>query len=127
MNHYDICLNNDVVGYATIERTGLYATFDCKCTFPTEDVYRILVKYEDGRLDLGVCVPEGLSFVVRKQIPVKLLGAGEPKFSVIDTHKSDGNFVPISEDSSFLYLSQLTKCKFYKQYDQVGILLCDQD
>lgn len=112
MKKYEVLYNNNIVGYANIQICGLFAEIACRCTFKTEGLYRIKLSYNDTELDLGICVPIGDSFTVHKKIPCKCLGTGEPVFSVINTQEQQMNYVTITGDTSFPYLSKIMSCKF---------------
>ena len=127
MKQYDIHFEGNVVGNATIEIHGLFAEFHCVCRFPVEDVYRITVKYDDAQLDLGVCVPRGDCFTVKKQIPVKQLGTGIPSFIAVNSYRSGERFIPLCEDAPFLNLPQLLQCRFAVKGNVAGIILPNQD
>ena len=70
---FEILCNGDQIGYANVTREGLYFKIECKCKFTSNEIYRIYVSDSITEIMLGVCVPEGDTYVLKTRIPIKKL------------------------------------------------------
>ena len=121
---FDITLGGRSVGQAAVFREGLYLYFDCRCRLSGETVCRIRVRRGEKEADLGIPVPEGRDFVLRKKLPAKKLGDGVPEFWVTPKKvKLPENWVPVRAEEPFAYLSRLEDAYLEVRDGQVGISL----
>jgi len=105
---YPIWNKEQKIGVACLSESGLYAEIVCTFRFPENKFLRICMQYADRCIDLGLCVREGEEFVVRKKIPVKQLGAGEPVFRITEnSFASDRGKYPISDGIPFAEINKL--------------------
>lgn len=122
--NYDIYQGEHKVGIAEVTAEGLYYGFVCSCTLSGETMCRITVSCGGHTHSLGVPVPEGDAFVLRTRMPAKRLGQGVPQFRVIPKHTQvGGQFVPISPEEPFRYLSRLENAVIQLRDGKPGILL----
>ena len=82
MKKYPVLMGSTTVGWVTEVRSGLYARFECRCSFDDGLVHRLELYTGGKQIDLGVFIPEEGSFVVRKRIPIKELPQENPEFWV---------------------------------------------
>ena len=119
---FDITLGGRSVGQAAVFQKGLYLYFDCRCRLSGETVCRIRVRCGEKEADLGIPVPEGRDFVLRKKLPAKKLGDGVPEFWVAPKKvKLPENWVPVRAEEPFAYLSRLEDAYLEVRDGQVGI------
>ena len=121
---YVITQFGEAVGQATVRRQGLYWQFSCRCDLSGETVCRIRVRCGEKEVDLGIPVPEGRDFVLRKKLPAKKLGDGVPEFWVAPKKvKLPENWVPVRAEEPFAYLSRLEDAYLEVRDGQVGVSL----
>ena len=119
---FDITLGGRPVGQAAVFREGLYLYFDCRCRLSGETVCRIRVRRGEKEADLGIPVPEGRDFVLRKKLPAKKLGDGVPEFWVAPKKVTlPENWVPVRAEEPFAYLSRLEDAYLEVRDGQIGI------
>lgn len=117
--YLDILLNQEKVGSATVIRRGLYWCFDCWCALPGLCFLEVCSKH--GRERLGIPVPEGGRFHLKKQIPVSRLGDGAMTIAAV--RKGSGRFVPVDPEKPFTALSELSQGTYQQRDGQPGVLI----
>ncbi len=106
--NYEIYMGNTQMGTANVTRQGLYYSFLCRCALSGDVVCRVTVTCGGQTHNLGIPVPEDGAFVLRTRLPVKQFADGALRFLVQPNHKPvAGQFVPISPEEPFSYLSRL--------------------
>ena len=121
---YDVMLGTQPIGKAQVQQEGLYYKISCRCRLSGEVVYKVEVSSQTQTESLGVLVPESGAFVLSTRIPVKKLGQGELKFRAVPRHmQTGGQFVPISPEEPFAYLSRLENAYMQVRNGQTGIVL----
>lgn len=123
MQEYQILMGNDVVGTACIETLGLYTHIICRCHFPRNNIYRIRAKYGSNEIDLGVCIPNGDSYVVKGKVATKRLNSSIPSFFAYTQVKHNSLFVSLNPEIKFEYFANLTEATFHVQEGKRGIIL----
>ena len=110
------------MGQAAVFQKGLYLYFDCRCRLSGETVCRIRVRCGEKEEDLGIPVPEGRDFVLRKRLPAKRLGSGVPEFWVAPQKVAlPENWVPVRAEEPFAYLSRLQDAYLEVRDGQMGV------
>ena len=71
------------VGKATVEQQGLYYKISCRCHLTGKGMHRLAVFCNEKQEDLGTLVPMDGAFGLEKRIPVKRLGDGQDRKSVV--------------------------------------------
>lgn len=122
----DILLNDHRVGYAELNRKGLYYEIHCVCEPPENIPYKILVQCGKQKVDLGICVPYDNGFGLRTRVPVKRLGDGEMTFHLVKK-KQDSVFVPIVQDHTFPHMDKLCDSRLVTENHQVGICITAEE
>ena len=115
----DILLNEEKVGSAQVWRRGLYWCFECRCQLP--GVCVLEVQTPQGRERLGIPVPEGGAFCLRKQIPVSRLGEG--RMTIVAVPKGKGRFIPVHPDEPFQELHLLAGAVYQVRDGQAGLIV----
>ena len=125
---YQILMGDKGIGAVTVTRQGLYYNFDCRCDLSGDVICRVMVICGGEMHNLGIPVPEGGTFVLRTKLPTKQLGEGEMQFQVRPNHKKvEGQFVPISPEEPFSYLSRLQDAFLEFREGVPGVVIPDQE
>lgn len=124
---YPVTRNGKNIGQVQIVRKGLYYHFCCQCSYDETSVCRLMMRCGDHTQKLGVMVPEGKLFVLKKQIPVKNIPKEKPEFFLLSEieKQETGIFVPISSDEPFEYLSVLENAVFENRDGIIGAWIPD--
>ena len=67
---FPVFFGGQTVGEVRVSKTGLYYRFDCSCTPPDSNIYRITLSCNDVEVNLGICVPSGENLGLTKRLPV---------------------------------------------------------
>ena len=122
--NYPIYHGTQQVGQANITRRGLYYQFDCRLWLSGEVVFRLQVCCGDIVESLGIPVPEGSAFVLRKMLPANRFGREKPIFRILPKHELlEETFIPLRPEEPFAYLSRLQNAYLQRRGDQLGIVL----
>ncbi len=123
-SEYLIYLGSSPVGKAEVHRKGLYYHISCECCLQGEVMHNVWLTCGEKETNLGLCIPEGNSFILRKSIPIKTVGDGQMEFRVRPRHKSVAEkFVPIRADEPFAYLESLNSAILEKRGEIQGIVI----
>lgn len=106
MERYDIDLKQETVGYATVERQGLYYRVACQCKLPAGTRYHAVAKGHNGQEDLGLMIPVRGIFQCFKSVAVKKLGEGKLSF-YLESAVPETKFIPLREDLQLECLQKL--------------------
>lgn len=117
---YAIYRKDEVIGKATVELQGLYYKITCKCNENSKARIRLGVSCGDRQADLGIFVPENGALMIRTTLPVKRLGEGALRFSVLE-EQGPSAWTPLKADEEFLYLSRLEQGRFEMRQGMPGI------
>ena len=109
---YPIWNQNEIIGTAHTFRCGLYMEIQCTCQYPEGGFFRVHMKYPDKTIDLGLWVKVGQNYSVRRKIPIKSLGAGDPIFSIVSniTYTQEPKY-PICTGLPFEHIDKIRKGK----------------
>lgn len=117
-------LGDKVVGKAKVSREGLYYRIRCRCALSGDMLCRILVRCGKQEESLGILVPEGREFGLETRIPVKKVGEGPLTFSAAPRHRDlEGQFIPLSPEEPFRYITRLKDAYLVKQKGKVGVVI----
>ena len=120
---YPIWYKEQKIGVANLSECGLYVEVVCSCRFPEKSFSRICMQYADKSIDLGLWVLEGKEFVVRKKIPAKQLGEGEPVFRLTETaFASDKGKLQILRGMPFVEIHKLRHGKLLIQSGKIYLV-----
>ena len=109
---YDLLLEKKKVGTASVERCGLYIEIVCQCQFQEEGIYKILLTGTSSSINLGTSVLSEDGFVLKRKIPLKKVGDGEYRFSVITPQGYNTNSgIPVCANTAFNSISKLRNAR----------------
>ena len=117
---FDITFHGVIVGNANVEKNGLYYQFQCRCKLDDDAIYRI--KVSDGIHDrmLGVCIPDGMDFILKKKVPLKLFSGNSFIFTV---YKSEKCLIPVKSGVVFPHIDKLEAARLQIVNGQAYILI----
>ena len=125
---YEVLLGGQRIGRAIVDRQGLYYAIACRCRLSGEVVYKVTVSCGEKSESLGILVPEGGAFVLTTRIPIKRLGEGELQFRAVPRHmEMQGQFIPVTPEEPFAYLSRLENAFMEIRSGRAGIVLPAMD
>ena len=106
---YPILQNGTETGQVQVIRQGLYYHFSCCCKYQGDAICRLMIHCAESEFSLGIMVPEGDLFSLKKNIPIKQLPSGVPEFYIGSREVSAqaGVFAEISPEEPFEYLAKL--------------------
>lgn len=105
---YRVSCDGSVVGRVRLEADGLYTRIFCSCTPPPGPIYRLWMQGKTGRLSLGIPVPEGGQFVLRRTIPKRALEIADPVFMLLPPE----HFVPVEEGKPISHFELIGRSRF---------------
>ena len=105
--NYPVMHNNKPVGEVFVNRVGLYYRFDCQCTPPDENIYRIVMCCNSAEFNLGICVPSGENFVLTKQLAARKIKDSEWAFYLRPQNAEPSQIITVSEQMPFPMLDKL--------------------
>jgi len=123
MQSYDIFWKNRKVGYAYIYSEGLYSQIDCTCSFETPGIYRIVVRGDHNNHRLGVCVPFGNNYVLKKKVPSKHLNSNNFCFEVQCDTVSEDQKILITHSICEIPISMLQKMRLKREEGNVYLVI----
>lgn len=119
---YGIWLGKEQVGKAFVERKGLYYEFFCRCHISSEVICRVSLSCGSSHENLGILMPCAEEYTLKKKIPVKQLGVGEPRFWITPKQTQMNEvLVDVYPEEPFRYLSKLQNAYLQKQRGQPRI------
>lgn len=121
MNEYEILMDNNVVGEATVWQQGLYTHFRCACDIKSDAFIHIIASYDDKDVDLGICIVENDRFTRETKIPTKHLGSGKPRFIATNDNKCVDEFIPLSQNDNLLMLNKIKTARFTVKNGVAGL------
>lgn len=116
----EIILNGEQIGYAKVEIEGLYYKILCICTFPDQNVYRVVVGDGESVLKLGICVPDDDKFILSTKVPVKYLKGKKMRFWV---ESNTSSCIPVSANKPFAQLDKLETARLQISNGQASIII----
>ena len=123
---YEIRRGTERVGWATVEKQGLYYRICCRCSIGGEGMRRIVMTCGKIREDLGICVPVNGEFGMETKIPCKRFGKETPEFSLLPKYPGvQGKFVPVYPDEPFAYMTRLKGAFLEVRDGQPGIVITE--
>ena len=118
---YDIFLENKKVGTAFVEKEGLYYCFNCKCSLPPNNIFKINISDGNNITKLGICIPNDDKFILNKRVPIKYLSGDSYIFSVESVYKDT---ILLVNSACFDYLDKLETARLKIINKQAFIVIC---
>ena len=120
---YDVFLNGQTVGKATLHKDGLYIRYSCLCSLPKGEIYRIVAENEKDSLNLGICVPNGDLWISTGRFSEKQMKIDGIKLIVQPCSMMKGKFTPIIDGGEFDFIEQLENAQLTFRTGKVGIII----
>ena len=121
---YSVMWHGKPVGYATVEKEGLYYKLKCFCQPEQKRYYRIKVNDCCTEIDLGICVPSGAGFTLTTRVPVRKLNKDQLKFVLVDHCAINApQIIPIINDSPFPWLDRLISARFQYRNGKAAVVI----
>lgn len=121
-NVYPVSMLGKPVGTVTVTLQGLYYYIQCSCSIASDSVCRLMVKNHTATHKIGILIPEGNEFQLKKSIPAKNLSISNPEFFISAGSKDDNRiFIPIRDDEPIEDLYQLCDCALGYQNGVIGV------
>ena len=119
---YPICLGNEEVGQAYVERQGLYYHFRCRCQVQSGIICKVTVSCSGEHMNLGTLMPSGKGYVLTKNIPVSQFRSGIPAFWILPKRpQTQEVYVDIYPEEPFRYISKLENAYLDRRRGRTGI------
>jgi len=125
LSYYDIYLGQDIIGKARVKAEGMFFRFECQCRIPSESIHYAIVQCGEKEFNLGVCIPEGNSYLAYKRIPIKEFKNEELRFFVQEKKEKNTVRVSVNPQKPFAYLQHLDHAKLDFSDENPQILLDD--
>lgn len=119
---YQVLQLGKVVGSVQVETKGLYRFFSCKCKPKVPGKYHLYAKIGEWEYNLGLCVPEEGSFVLRRSIPIKEIPHGDFQFLLIKP-VGHSEYMQVVSHQPFSWLMALKAARLVNQNGQLFIVL----
>lgn len=123
---YGVFFEGENVGTITVIRSGLYYALTSQCRVPETKMLHLIMEIENCTHDLGLLIPVDGTMRIKKQIPIKRIGAGEPFFYLRERNASADLFVCVREDEAFPHLHRLKDSVFSVRNGEPGLILNPQ-
>lgn len=124
---YDIFMDGEAVGTASLEKEGLYWKIRCCCDLSGDVAYQVTLKAGE-KIDLGILVRESNGFCLTKRIAMKRIGDILPSFTVKPrVTKTQESFQPIISDEPFAYIENIKDSHLEERDGELGIMLAEED
>ena len=124
---YDVYLGSEVIGTAELLREGMTVCIRCKCRISGEVPYRVMMTLIGQTIDLGLLTAKDGCFSLSYRLPARILEGASPEFRAVPRSvQLNGNFVPISADEPFSYLSRMGNAYLQRRNGVLGVVLSDQ-
>lgn len=112
------------VGEGHISRSGLYHRFECRFRCDKNHKYYLYICFGDEKINLGICIPDGDDFVLKKNLASKTFTDDEMSFLLLD--QSNSSFCKIFEKKPFPHIAHLEHGVFEVRNNMPGIRFRNQ-
>lgn len=120
---YDVMYNSRVVGYAQMEKEGLYCRIFTSCQVEKPGIYKLQVKNGHEILKTLTCIPGNQGYTVETRIPAKQLENGEVHFVLMDKNQISQLQATVNPEEEFPYMAQLEQAVLVSATDQPVIAI----
>lgn len=121
-NNYVVWFGSNPVGRVQVFCQGLYYRILCRCELSGDVMCRLEVSSGENRQNLGIVVPMGSGFGLDTKLPIKRVGQGTLAFQLIAQNENEKRqFIPISPEEPFAYLSRVKSAYLVKRNGAAGI------
>ena len=120
--NYEVWFGNRVTGSVRVQRQGLYYRFCCRCTLSGDVICRLRVQCGNADEDLGILVPMGDTFGTDTVLPVKRLGDGTLKFTLVPKNAAVSLLIaPVYPEEPFAYIERLKDAFLVRKGNRLNI------
>lgn len=118
---YAVTIHGEKSGSVSLTRRGLFYEVICHCKATRDQMLNLMVKTKTTEENLGVLIPVLNGLELRKQIPIKRIGEGEPLFYLQVRQDKVNDFMPVNALHSFPWLHRLDECVFSIRNGEIGV------
>lgn len=113
MTVFDVFLDGKKAGIAQFQVEGLYLKIQSSCSQIPQKLYRLWMIAGKKRVDLGIGIYNGNSFLWNKKIPLKEIESVELRFELnVNEQIQNKTFHPVSSDLAFPLFSAVQNSYF---------------
>ena len=122
MKQYPIMYSGQQIGYAELEKQGMFFIIHCFCNVKNNMNNRIYITDGKNKIDLGLCVPveKGVGLTVRMRSDQ--INTNSINFILQEMNKN-GKLFPVKEGTPFDLIDQLHKGRFVRANNETYILI----
>lgn len=121
---YSVFLAGSPVGQAIVTQEGMFWRVRCHCKASADVPFTLQAAWGEEILDLGLLANSGEELTVTARINKKKVPQGKPVFRILVKHRNTvEQFLPISPEEPFAYLSKLKDAYLIYKGNQPGIAL----
>lgn len=120
---YDVMYASKVVGYAQMEKEGLYCRINACCQMENPGIYKLQVQNGQKIVKTLTCIPGKQGYTVGTRIPAKQLENGEVHFVLMEKNQISQVQVPVNPEQEFPYMAQLEQAVLVSAADQPVIAI----
>lgn len=126
MKAYHAIFEDKVVGEVTVEKEGLYYTFQCCVSLKQGGMYRLILETEKGETDLGILMPCEAGYAVRRKLSVKQVCGSSFHFRITERNSVLAeSCIPVSEDQPFPFVDKLQNARLQHFENEIKIVIAD--
>jgi len=104
---YDVMYSSKVVGYAQMEKEGLYCRITACCQMEKPGIYKLQVKNGNKIVKTLTCIPGKQGYTAETRIPAKQLENGEVHFVLMEKNQISQLRATVNPEEEFPYMTQL--------------------
>ena len=104
---YDVMYSSKAVGYAQMEKEGLYCCIFASCQMEKPGIYKLQVKNGNKIVKTLTCIPGKQGYTAETRIPAKQLENGEVHFVLMEKNQISQLQATVNPEEEFPYMTQL--------------------
>ena len=123
---FHIMRDDQSIGRAEVEKTGLYYRIVCSCRLDRDHIYKIIARGDMGSENLGICVPRNGGFGLTVRIPVKRLGTDNLSFAAVIKQTCSENAYSLDTSKPFHGIERLINGRYAVVNNIPSVMIKDQ-
>lgn len=120
---YDVMYASQVVGYAQMEKEGLYYRILASCEMKDTGIYKLQIQNGHETVKTLTCIPGKKGYTAETRIPVKQLENVQIQFSLMEKNQISQLLAPVDPEQEFPYMGQLEQAVLVSSADQPMIAI----
>lgn len=120
---YDVMYASKVVGYAQMEKEGLYCRITACCQMEKPGIYKLQVQNGNKNIKTLTCIPGKQGYTAETRIPAKQLENGKIHFALMEKNQISQVQVTVNPEQEFPYMAQLEQAVLASAGDQPVIAI----